>query len=77
MSEIDRENARFENAIDAIKSSLGLTPAVLQIPIGSETKFILKSLTKVDFGERLRVDIKSSIDNGDWVSPKLRNMAGY
>ena len=38
---------------------------------------INRPLTKVDFGERLRVDIKSSIDNGDWVSPKLRNMAGY
>ena len=43
---------------------------VLTIVIG-------RPLTKVDFGERLRVDIKASIDNGDWVSPKLRNMAGY
>ena len=38
---------------------------------------INRPLTKVAIGERLQVDIKSSIVNGDWVSPKLRNMAGY
>lgn len=41
------------------------------------TVIVDRPLTKVDFGERLRVDIKASIDNGDWVSPKLRNMVGY
>lgn len=38
------------------------------------TILINRPLSKVDFGERLRHDIKTSIDNGDWVPPKLRNM---
>lgn len=38
------------------------------------TILINRPLSKVDFGERLRVDIKTSMDNGDWVPPKLRNL---
>lgn len=38
------------------------------------TILINRPLSKVDFGERLKVDIKASIDNGDWVPPKLRNL---
>lgn len=33
-----------------------------------------RPLTKVDFGDRLKVDIKTSIENGDWVPPKLRKL---
>ena len=38
------------------------------------TILINRPLSKVDFGERLKVDIKTSMDNGDWVPPKLRNL---
>lgn len=38
------------------------------------TILINRPLSKVDFGERLKVDIKASIDNGDWVPPRLRNL---
>lgn len=34
-----------------------------------------KPIVKVDFGERLKDDIRASIANGDWVPPKLRTLA--
>ena len=41
------------------------------------TIIIDRPLTQIDFGERLKVDIKTAIDNGDWVPPKQRNLVGY
>lgn len=35
-----------------------------------------KPLTIVDFGERLKNDIRVSVSNQDWVPPKLRELAG-
>ncbi len=40
------------------------------------TIVIERPLTQVDFGERLKVDIRASIDNGDWVPPRQRNIIG-
>lgn len=36
-----------------------------------------KPLTIVDFGERLKNDIRASIANGDWVPPKMRDIAEF
>ncbi len=35
-----------------------------------------KPLTVVDFGERLKNDIRTSLANGDWVPPKMRELVG-
>jgi exoribonuclease II len=39
------------------------------------TVVVDKPIVKVDFGERLKDDIRASIANGDWVPPKLRTLA--
>ena len=39
VSEISHENARLETALEAIKSSLGINPAVMHYPLGSEEQF--------------------------------------
>ena len=36
-----------------------------------------KPLTPVDFGERIKNEIRASIANGDWVPPKLRELVGH
>lgn len=38
------------------------------------TVVVERPMSKIDFGDRLKVDIKTSIDNGDWIPPKLRRM---
>lgn len=38
------------------------------------TILVERPMSKIDFGDRLKVDIKTSIDNGDWVPPKMRRM---
>lgn len=53
--------------VDDVKSWF-ISDRVLTIQIN-------RPLSKVDFGERLKVDIKASMDNGDWVPPKLRHLA--
>jgi exoribonuclease II len=39
------------------------------------TVVVDKPIVKVDFGERLKDDIRASIANGDWIPPKLRTLA--
>lgn len=36
-----------------------------------------KPLTPVDFGERMKNEIRASIANGDWIPPKLRDFVGH
>lgn len=39
------------------------------------TVYVDKPFVKVDFGERLKDDIRASIANGDYVPPKMRSLA--
>ena len=40
INKLDRTGADFYNCLDMIKSKLGVTPLVLQLPIGAEDKFL-------------------------------------
>lgn len=73
---IDVENTLQNELLVVINTTLSVDD-VRQWFINDKvlTVVVDKPIVKVDFGERLKDDIRASIANGDWVPPKLRTLA--
>ncbi len=73
---VDVESTLQNELLVVISAAINLDD-VRQWFINDKTLTVVvdKPLVKVDFGERLKDDIRASIANGDWVPQKLRNIA--